>query len=217
MKQIKDLTGMKFNRLTVIKRVQNDNTNHSCWLCKCICGKIKIVRGSALRTNKIQSCGCLQKEYFKKNKVNINIKNNIKGKKIYNVFKSMRARCYNKHCENYKHYGERGITICDEWLDKESGFINFYNWAINNGYQEGLSIDRIDVNGNYEPNNCRWATIEEQNNNKTNNRYIIYNDKNYTITQWSKIFNIPTSTMFYKIFKQNKSIEEIFKEQSNEN
>lgn len=107
----------------------------------------------------------------------------------------MKKSCYNKNDSSYKHYGGRGIKICDEWIEKENGFINFYNWAMNNGYKENLSIDRINVNGNYEPSNCRWATAIQQANNRTNNHYIIYNKEKHTMTEWGRILNISYATL----------------------
>lgn len=181
-----DLTGQKIGRLTVIKRVENDNTNHTRWLCKCNCGKIIIVSGNSLRTKATKSCGCLAKELLAKRKTT----HKMSDSRIYYIWKAMKQRCFNSKCKEYENYGRRGITICDEWLKKNVGFINFYEWSIKNGYKDNLSIDRIDVNGNYEPSNCRWATREEQSNNKRTSHYITYNNKTYTMKQWSKKLNI---------------------------
>ena len=104
----------------------------------------------------------------------------------------MKKRCYNENSKSYKSYGERGIIICKEWLND---FINFYNWSIKNGYADNLSIDRIDVNGNYEPNNCRWATQKEQANNTRRNRYLTYKGETHTISEWSDIFNLKSGTI----------------------
>ena len=102
----------------------------------------------------------------------------------------MRQRCHNSKNRGYKNYGARGITVCDEWLDKEAGFMNFYNWAMQNGYQDGLSIDRINTDGNYEPSNCRWVDMKTQNNNKRNNVYITYKDTTKTLKGWSDYLGI---------------------------
>lgn len=107
--------------------------------------------------------------------------------KLYNVYHSMLDRCLNEKSKVYKHYGSRGIKVFDEWL---KDFSNFYNWAIGNGYKEGLSIDRIDVNGNYEPSNCRWVTQKEQNINKRNNKRYTYNSQTKTLTEWCRDLNI---------------------------
>lgn len=107
--------------------------------------------------------------------------------KLYKSWQRMKVRCYNKNYSHYKDYGGRGIVVCDEWLHD---VVSFYNWAIDNGYQEGLTLDRIDVNGNYEPGNCRWITNDEQQNNRRNNIKITYNGKTQTITQWANELGI---------------------------
>lgn len=181
-----DLTGQKFGRLTVIKREQNDKTNHTRWKCQCNCGNIIVVSGSSLRTGETKSCGCLRKEKVIKR----SLKHSMSSTRIYYIWKAMKQRCYNvKHVE-YFNYGGRGIKVCNEWLDKGNGFSNFYNWAIENGYKEDLSIDRINVNGNYEPNNCKWIPFKNQCENKTTSHYISYNGQTHTMKQWSVILNI---------------------------
>lgn len=108
-------------------------------------------------------------------------------KRLYSIWHNMKSRCYYTHAEKYKYYGGRGITVCDEWRDD---FNAFYNWAINNGYKDDLTLDRIDSNGNYEPKNCRWATIAEQNNNSKKNNYIAYNGETKTAAQWAREYGI---------------------------
>lgn len=107
--------------------------------------------------------------------------------KLYKSWQRMKVRCYNKNYSHYKDYGGRGIAVCDEWLHD---VVSFYNWAMDNGYQEGLTLDRINVNGNYEPSNCRWITNDEQQNNRRNNIKITYNGKTQTITQWANELGI---------------------------
>ena len=110
-----------------------------------------------------------------------------KNTRLYNIYYGMKKRCYNKNTANYKNYGARGITICSEWLnDKQS----FFAWAINNGYQDNLTIDRIDVNGNYEPNNCRWVDMKQQQRNRTDNHYATINGETHCLKEWCEILNL---------------------------
>lgn len=157
---MKDLSGLKFGKLTVLKFINKDKNYHCKWLCQCDCGNQKEILDTHLITGKIKSCGCLNKEKI--------TKHGQSHSKLYYIYYAMKQRCYKKNAKNYKNYGGRGIKICNEWLNN---FISFYNWAIKNGYKEDakrgqFTIDRINVNGNYEPNNCRWINIIEQQKNK---------------------------------------------------
>ena len=122
----------------------------------------------------------------------IKVGKKYKKSHLYQTWWNMKTRCYNKKHGNYKNYGVRGITICDEW---KNSFDNFSNWAMNNGYRENLTIDRIDSNGNYEPSNCRWVTIQEQENNRTNNHKLSFNGEIHTISEWSRKLHIAHSTL----------------------
>lgn len=115
--------------------------------------------------------------------------------RLYSILQGMKTRCYNKNHQSYKHYGGRGIKICDAWLND---FMNFYNWAYNNGYDNSLTIDRIDVNGNYEPSNCRWITHEEQQKNRRDSIQLTYNGKTQTIKDWSDDLGINAVTIYYR-------------------
>lgn len=159
MSKINNLTGKRFGKLTIIKYYGSNKNGRALWLCKCDCGNDKIVLGNSLTTKLTQSCGCYNKEIIKK----VNSKHNMSYNKLYKVWCGMKTRCYNPNFIYYCNYGGRGITICNEWIND---FKTFYNWAINNGYKEGLTIDRIDNDGIYEPSNCRWTTRAEQNRNK---------------------------------------------------
>lgn len=139
---------------------------------------------------------------------NYKIKKHGKSKEyLYKEYYQIRGRCYNKNKDNYKYYGGRGITMCDEWL---KDFENFYNWAINNGYKKGLSIDRINNNGNYEPSNCRWTTHKEQCNNRNSNVVITFNNKTQNLTQWAMELNMPYNTLYSRINYYGWSIEKAF-------
>lgn len=159
MSKVKDLTGLKFGRLTVIRQVESNKDGRACWLCVCECGTQSVKLGKNLLNGHCKSCGCGEYE----NQLNSRVTHKLTNTRLYNIWCGMKQRCfYSKH-KDYHSYGGRGITVCLEWRDD---FKAFYDWAIANGYREDLTIDRIDVNGNYEPSNCRWATWAEQNKNK---------------------------------------------------
>lgn len=201
--------GQKYGKLKIInlhhvekKKVKNKtriiNRNYEYYLCKCDCGKECIVIKNSLTNGLTRSCGCLQKDILRTIHTNNKKLDNLYNTRLHRIWSNMKTRCFNKNFSQYKDYGGRGIKVCEEW---NNDFINFYNWAINNGYQENLSIDRINVNGNYEPNNCRWLTIQEQNNNKRD-KNILYNNKLYNITEFCKIKNISRTT-YYKYKRMN--------------
>jgi hypothetical protein len=174
---IKISTGDCFGKLTIIKECSRRN-NLRYVLCKCDCGKEKEILLASLRRGDVNTCGCSIVAHAKK----MNFKNGLYKTRLHSIWENMKQRCYNPKASRYKGYGGRGITICKEWLDD---FKNFYDWAMSNGYADNLTIDREKVNGNYEPDNCRWADNVKQNNNRTNNRLIIYNGVTKTLTEWA--------------------------------
>lgn len=185
-----DMSGNKYGRLTAIRRVENSNREQTMWLFKCDCGKEIVANGFSVRSGHTTSCGCRLSEVT----ASLKYSHGMARTRIYRTYQHMKERCINQDDKSYWRYGGRGIKICDEWLG-ESGFDNFNNWSILNGYNENLTIDRIDVNGNYEPSNCRWATWRTQANNKRNNRYITYDGTTKTLSEWSQQFGIGEATI----------------------
>lgn len=195
-----NLLGQRFGNLTVIERLPSKN-HRTMWCCLCDCGNIITVRGSHLSSGHTKSCGCYQKEQASKS----SIKHGKSNTRLFHIWIGMKKRCYNKNCKSYKDYGARGIEICDEWLNN---FESFYNWANNNGYTNTLTIDRIDVNGNYEPNNCRWATQIQQVRNSRHNRYFTYKGEQHCLSEWCEILGLKYKNVIARINQYDWSIEE---------
>jgi len=202
MGKFQNLKGKRFGRLTVIDLCDRNN-GYVLWLCKCDCGNTTKVKSSKLLQGRTKSCGCLKKD---NNKENANYYN-IKHKRLYNIWNKMKERCCNEKNSAYPNYGGRGITICKEWA---KSFQAFMSWAIANGYNDNLTIDRVDNNGNYEPNNCRWATREEQANNTRANRLLSYNGKTMTLSEWAKELNVYKTTLYRRIDKYKDNLDLIF-------
>ena len=202
--KLNDLTNKRFGKLTVVERVKNDAHGKTCYLCKCLCGNYTITTYGNLKYNHTSSCGCNRKE----NK-SIGERNTTHGSsktRLYRIWHTMKNRCYNCNSKRYNDYGSRGIEVCNEWLND---FSAFRDWSIQNGYQEHLTIDRINNDGNYEPNNCRWVSNVEQQNNKRNSVYIQYRGETKTLAQWSKILNKPYNTLRNRL-QRGWSIEQAF-------
>lgn len=203
MSHLKDLTGQKFNRWTVISRAQNDKRGQAQWHCVCECGNTSIVGGKDLRLGKSRSCGCLQKETA----AIIKKTHGKSNSRLFHIWNAMRNRCGNSASPNYYLYGGRGIKVCDEW---KSSFVPFYEWAITHGYADNLSIDRIDVNGNYEPSNCRWATVIQQARNKRNTRLVEYHGEKKMLIEWAEILGLNYRRIVSRIYNSHWTVEEAF-------
>ena len=204
MGKLVDLTGRKIERLTVIKRDGSQNKK-ALWLCECDCGNKIRVLGASLSSGNTKSCGCLQREVVQ-NVGQSNRKHGMYGTRIYTIWADMKKRCLDKQDRAYKHYGARGISICKEWYE----FDNFYTWAKTSGYTDNLTLDRKDVNGDYTPDNCKWSTWKEQQNNRRSSRMITYNGETKTLSQWSDIRGIPRNTLTARINTLHWDIKKAF-------
>lgn len=194
-----DLIGKRFHKLLVVEKANNQK-HKTMWKCKCDCGSITLVTTSNLNANRVKSCGCLRIDQLIKRSTT----HNQRHTSLYEVWKSIKQRCLNPQSKAYKNYGGRGICICDEW---KNNFENFYKWSISNGYTKGLTIDRIDNNSNYSPQNCRWVTRLQQANNKRNTIYLTINNKTDSLSNWLRFYNVNRSTYMTRI-KYGKTPEQ---------
>lgn len=188
MSKFIDLTGNRYGKIVVLERAENRGKK-TMWKCICDCGNYTITGASELRSGTTKSCGCLKFE-------SRNSTHGLRKTRLYGIWCKMKDRCLREKNPAYKWYGGRGITICKEWLDD---FTNFYNWSMQNFYDDNLSIDRIDVNGNYEPDNCRWIPLEEQALNTRNTKFLTYKGETKTVSEWCEITGIKKTTMLNRI------------------
>lgn len=184
-KKAEDISGCRFGKLLVIRRCGSDKNRNSLWECLCDCGNVRIVAKRLLTDGRAKSCGCSRFIHGKSNK----------GYRLYNIWTGMRKRCNHPSYSRYSDYGGRGIQICEDW----NSFANFERWALDNGYRDDLTIDRVNVNGDYEPNNCRWATWKQQQNNRRSTHFLTMNNETHSIEQWSKIVNISRSCISWRL------------------
>lgn len=185
MSHLIDMRNKRFGRLVVVNRAENSKAGQARWFCVCDCGGTNTVKGQDLRNGKVRSCGCY--------KIEQQTKHNSYKEPLYRVWTSMKNRCNCPTNKWYRIYGGKGVCVFSEW---ENDFMKFKEWAIKNGYKKGLTIDRIDVNGNYEPNNCRWITIKEQQFNKSTSVFVEIDGVVKTITEWCMEFDVKPSTAF---------------------
>lgn len=207
-----DILGKTFGLLTVInyshsvyKSSKNGNYYKHYYVCLCSCGNYKIVERSLLTENITKSCGCLAKKSLS----SIAKKHGLSETHLYKTWRRMKSRCYDKKAKNYDYYGGRGITVCEKWL---CDFVSFYQWALKNGYRKDLSIDRINVDGNYCPENCRWITKKEQSNNRRTNIIIELFGETHTLKQWAEIFEVPYKRLWALFRRKKENLEDVIKQ-----
>ena len=203
-KDVEDITGKRFGRLLAVEYVGVINGRGS-WKCKCDCGTEKIISKHDLDTGRVLSCGCYHDECV----IERSTKHNGRKERLYNVWNGMKERCYNPNAYGYKYYGERGIVVCDEWKDS---YAAFRDWALKSGYDEShknreCTLDRIDVNRGYSPDNCRWVDSIIQANNKRSNIKIEYNGMICTVTEWARKFNMKPLTLYNRLFTYDWTVE----------
>lgn len=209
---IKDITGNKYNKLTAIRYDHSAKNHHSFWLFKCDCGNEKVIDASTVtkKNAEVKSCGC-QNNAVRLSGNNRRIHGDC-GTRLYKVWKSMHKRCSNIQDKSYKKwYSPKGIKVCKEWDD----YRVFKEWALANGYDENAdymqcTLDRIDVNGDYFPDNCRWVNCKVQANNKSNNRMIDWRGETHNLTEWSQIIGIPMRVLRSRYYTYGWSVEEMF-------
>lgn len=194
MPPLKNLLGMKFGRLTVIGKANPHYTRGGNrlvkWTCQCDCGNVCDVLSENLLGGITKSCGCLNKEIVSKN----NKTHGLSHHKLYAIHSEMNHRCFNPNNKNFKHYGSRGISVCEQWTGRD-GFLNFYEWANSHGYKDGLSIERKDVDGDYSPDNCSWIPKNEQPLNRRSNVILSYKGKKQSISEWCRMYRISRKTI----------------------
>ena len=194
-----DLAGKRFNKLLAIERVENQN-HKTMWKCLCDCGNETFVYTWNLTGNRVKSCGCLKNEKL----IERSTTHNQRHTNLYEVWKTMKQRCFNPNNQSYKNYGGRGIVVCDEW---KTNFKSFYKWSMENGYKKGLTIDRIDNNKNYCPENCRWTDRITQANNSRWNKHIVIDGKDDTLANWLRFYNT-NYDKYYRRIKKGLSEQE---------
>ena len=202
-----DLTGQRFGRLVAIG-VDDRNTRKTYYMCRCDCGTLKSVRSDGLISGAVRSCGCMKREQDKEN-LTANHSHKMSGTRIYWIWQGMKGRCYNPNDARYDHYGGRGITVCEEWRDD---FKAFYSWALENGYTDELTIDRIDNDKGYFPENCRWADRETQSRNRSVNINIKIGNATKTLSEWCEIFELDYKTIHARyVSNRFRGIDDLFK------
>lgn len=205
-----EIPKMKFGRLTPI-RIANENGRVK-WLCQCDCGNYTEVIQKNLCNGNTKSCGCLARE------INPKRTHGLSGKRIYVLYLGLKGRCYNPTNSSYKWYGEKGVRMCDEWKNDPEAFAK---WSYESGYDENLprgvqTIDRIDPNGDYCPENCRWITIQEQQRNKTNLKLYEYNGEKHLLCEWAEILGIDFDFLRSRVCDYNYSLQEAICSPKNE-
>lgn len=196
--------GKKYNSLTILREVDK-NKKGRVFICRCDCGIEKEFVGYEVKSGKYKTCGNHRGELVRKKLT----KHTKDTKRLYNIHRDMLRRCNDETRDNYKNYGGLGITVCESWSG-DNGLNTFTDWAVSNGYADSLTLDRLDVKGNYTPDNCRWVTIKEQNNNKKDTIYLTYNNKTQTLVDWCRELNLPYGSIYKRLYEHNYTVDRAF-------
>jgi hypothetical protein len=203
---MEDLTGKRFGRLTVLEFDHKDKYYNSYWKCRCDCGNELIATAGRLRSGHSKSCGCYSRERAAE-VCKTRTTHNLSKHPLYGVWSNMIARCENPKNPDFQNwYGSKGVTVCDEW---RNDFKVFYDWAMLNGYKKGLTIDRVNGEGNYEPDNCRWVTPKKQANNTSRNKLIEFEGETRTLSEWADYLGINYHTLQGRI-RRSWSVKDAF-------
>ena len=202
MWKAEDLSGRRFEKLKVISRVANNKHGRAVWLCECECGNRKEIAAANLKKGSTTSCGCYSRSLKRKKGTH-----GMTNTRIFHEWESMIQRCKNPNNQRYRDYGGRGIKVCDDWMND---FTSFYEWAVNNGYDDTLTLDRKNVDGDYEPSNCRWITNFEQQSNKRNNRIIECNGEKHILNEWARITGLNAQTIAWRIDRGWKTEDALY-------
>lgn len=193
-----DRTGERFGMLVITRFIRVDKNWNYIWECKCDCGNIINVRYNNLLNGSTKSCGCLKRERT----IERSTKHGLSGSqgnytRLYRIWLNMRRRCNNRRDQDYPYYGGRGIKVCKEW----DNYAAFHDWAMKNGYADHLTLDRINNNGDYCPENCRWATRKEQARNTRQNHFITFNGKTMTIAEWAEYLGVSSTVLRTRLYR----------------
>ncbi|MCK5600601.1 hypothetical protein KAR91_01960 [Candidatus Pacearchaeota archaeon] len=203
MNKIKDMQGQRFGKLVVLSRAGSNAKQEATWKVRCDCSNERIVRGMTLRSGGLKNCGCARRDPLQ-----VRMSSDKAGKDVrhplYPVFHAMKRRCYNEASSDYYKYGERGITICEDWRDDPNSFVK---WGISHGWEKGLQVDRVDNNGNYSPENCRFVTAKENCRNTRRNVWVKYKGQDRLLFELGEEFGIDRKILYDRVKRYKWDIE----------
>lgn len=206
MGNYKDLVGYRFGKLIILRYLGSTiKGGHAMWECLCDCGNITTTTTNHLNAGHTTSCGCAGRQA----RLRAKTKHGDCGTRLYGAYRDMKSRCYNHRNVGYRHYGGKGIRVCEKWLDSYGAF---KEWALLNGYNDELTLDRRDINKDYCPENCRWATFTEQQNNTSRTRRILYNGNTQSVAEWARELGLPYTILYSRLKQSGWDAVKVFRE-----